>query len=111
MKFYFYLFLIALICCNPIEKKETTLLDVEIDDDIKNLINSVMTIAENCNFNLDCIMGQVYPLFENLPEETQNKLLEIALGDDCEDFCKLIVTEVLGSTGADLACSPICSCF
>ena len=111
MKIYLCLFLFALICCNPIIKKdEPKLLEGEItEEEMKILLESVMKIVENCNMDMDCVGGQLYSLYDSLPDELKNKLKDIIIGGNCESFCEEIASEIVGSTIADFACDALCS--
>ena len=113
MKIYLCLFLFALICCNPIKKDEPKLLDGGLtDEEMKLLLESIMKIVENCgDMDLECVMGQLYTLYDSLPEETQNKIKDMVLGGNCEGFCEEFASEIVGSTIADFACDALCSSF
>ena len=111
MKIYRCLFLFALISCNPtIKKEEPILLDVDLtDEEMKILIESAFTIAENCDMDLECVIGQLYNLYDSLPDSLQDKLKDVVLGGNCQGFCEEIVSEIVGSTIAEYACDAICS--
>ena len=113
MKIYLCLFLFALICCNPIIKKdEPKLLEGELtDEEMKTLLDGVVNIVDNCGFDYDCISGQLTSFYDGLPEELQNKLKDLIKGDGCENICEQIASQIVSSTIADIACEALCSNF
>ena len=108
MKSYLFLFFVALICCNSIEKKEINILEVEMSKCLKNLFASIQNIVFNCNFDMSCIHGQIYLLIEIMPEEIQKDMISHLFSFDCKDACNSYFGDKLHSPKFYDICDETC---
>jgi hypothetical protein len=108
MKSYLCFLLFVVIFCNTVEKKEENYILKE-DPNVDEFLQKVLNIAKNCNMDVECIVGQLMDLFQNLPEEQQKEIINLILGDNCNELCETVLSEELGSTAAGLTCDALCS--
>jgi len=108
MKTYLCFLLFVVIFCNTVEKKEENY-NLKEDSDITEFLKKVLNIVKNCNMDTECIIGQLMDIFQSLPQEEQEKIINMVLGDNCEELCETLLSEELGSTAAGLTCDAVCS--